>query len=191
MTERDNSRWVLDLKEKGKKRTEALRDLRAELLRGLPAALASWVRQDSREFLSLCEDFVQEALLLILQNLEAFQGLSRFTTWAHKICIRVALSELRKARWKDFSLDNSSEIFESEGEDLEQKMMLSWLKKMIQEELTPLQQRALTAAFQGVSGDVVAQKLGISRGALYKLLYDARCKLKKLFDQTSVGRNVP
>ncbi|NNM66937.1 MAG: sigma-70 family RNA polymerase sigma factor [Spirochaetales bacterium] len=191
MTERDNATWLQDLRSPGKCRTTALADLRKILLRGLTGALKNWVRQDTREFLSLCEDFIQEALLIILKHLDDFQGLSRFTTWAHKISVRVALSELRRARWKDYSLTatdepgQSSSVHEPGSPDREQErvegqMMLDWMKKVMREELTTRQQRALkAAAFDGISADALSKKLGTTRNALYKLLHDARLKLKK------------
>ncbi|MCL4825239.1 MAG: hypothetical protein KJZ57_13575, partial [Anaerolineales bacterium] len=51
------------------------------------------------------EEVTQEALLRILDRLHTFEGRSQFTTWAHKIAIRIALSELRRKRWRDSSLD--------------------------------------------------------------------------------------
>ena len=190
MIDRDNVAWLHDLSTPGKKRTQALSDLRKVLLRGLGGALRKWVRQDTREFLSLCEDFVQETLLSILKNLDKFQGLARFTTWAHKICICYALSELRRARWKDYSLtsfdgDNrpltaQGSSGDSEQERVESQMMLSWIQKVMQEELSVKQRMTLkAAAFDGVSADSLATKLGTTRNALYKLLHDARLKIKK------------
>ncbi len=39
---------------------------------------------------SIVEDFVQEALLKILDNLASFRGDSKFTTWAQKIAVNFA-----------------------------------------------------------------------------------------------------
>ncbi|MDH4136346.1 MAG: hypothetical protein OEW09_06480, partial [Anaerolineae bacterium] len=41
----------------------------------------------------------------ILDGLDSFRGESRFTTWAQKIAVRVAFTELRRHRWRDVSLD--------------------------------------------------------------------------------------
>ncbi|NIR25616.1 MAG: RNA polymerase sigma factor, partial [Gammaproteobacteria bacterium] len=49
-------------------------------------------------------------LLRALDHLHTFEGRSKFTTWVHKIAVRVALTELRRKRWEDVSLD---EILES------------------------------------------------------------------------------
>ena len=54
---------------------------------------------------STVEDFAQEAVLKVLAGMNTFRGDGRFTTWALSIGMRVAFSEMRKARWKDVSLD--------------------------------------------------------------------------------------
>ena len=59
----------------------ALADLRAFLVRGLGFALSNRSDVDDQ----ILEDFVQDALLKILENLGSFRGESRFTTWAQKI----------------------------------------------------------------------------------------------------------
>ena len=99
MTERTNQEWLAALRGPG--RDEALADLRAFLVRGLRYALASWSVVDE----AILEDFAQDALLKILDGLDSFRGESRFTTWAQKIAVHVALTELRRHRWRDVSLD--------------------------------------------------------------------------------------
>jgi len=79
----------------------ALAELRQILLGGLRHAL-SVKGQVSDDDL---EDFVQEALLRTLAALDTFRGESRFTTWAQKIAVHVAFTELRRKRWSDVSLD--------------------------------------------------------------------------------------
>ena len=92
MKERTNQEWLADLQ--GPERDDALVDLRAFLVRGLRYALAG--RSDGDD--AIIEDFVQDALLKILAALDTFRGESRFTTWAQKITVRVAYTELRRLR---------------------------------------------------------------------------------------------
>ena len=99
MIERTNQEWLAALRGPG--RDEALADLRAFLMRGLRYALANQSNVTEADL----EDFAQEALLKILAGLDSFRGESRFTTWAQKIAVRVALTELRRHRWRDVSLD--------------------------------------------------------------------------------------
>ena len=53
----------------------------------------------------MAEDLAQDATLRVMDNLANFRGESRFTTWATKVAIRLAISDLRRSRYKDFSLD--------------------------------------------------------------------------------------
>src|SRR5215213_10033132 len=87
---------------------EALGDLYDLLARGLRAALGSY----GGGIDAYVEDFAQEALLRITGNLDSFRGESRFTTWAQKIAMNVALTELKRRRWHDVSLQ---ELFARRG----------------------------------------------------------------------------
>jgi len=71
--ESSNEQWLVALR--GPTSDEALAELRVVLMRGLEAALGGQVE-------SSVEDFVQEALIKILDNLDSFRGECRFTTWA-------------------------------------------------------------------------------------------------------------
>src|ERR687894_295586 len=102
MRERTNEQWLADLR--GPNPDEALADLYDLLVRGLRAALGGYgggVEAD-------VGDFAQEALIKVTGNLDSFRGESRFTTWAQKIAINVALTELKRRRWRDGSLQELS-----------------------------------------------------------------------------------
>ncbi|HUW12513.1 MAG TPA: sigma factor-like helix-turn-helix DNA-binding protein [Anaerolineae bacterium] len=58
--------------------------------------------------------------------------------------------------------------------------MLETLQTVIAEELTGKQRQALVAILvQGMPLEEVARRMGTNRNALYKLLHDARRRLKK------------
>ncbi|MGO9409895.1 MAG: RNA polymerase sigma factor [Spirochaetia bacterium] len=148
------------------------------------------MKTSGREFDSLAEDFVQETLMKVLENLDSFQGRSQFTTWAHKIAVRVALTELRRRRWKDVSLENLMEagetpaLAERQGSDpatrAAQSMSMETFSRIMIEELSEKQRTAITAvALKGMPLEEVARRLGTNRNALYKSIHDARLKLKR------------
>ena len=187
MEERSNQEWLADLR--GPQREGALADLRAFLARGLRYALASRSDVDDESI----EDFVQDALLKILDNLDSFRGESKFTTWAQKIAVNVSFTELRRRRWQDISLD---EIVDAQGTDFvpdmlidhsarpdqqaTQHIFLETLGRLINTELTEKQRQALVAVqIQGMPLEEVARRMGSNRNAMYKLLHDARQRLKK------------
>src|SRR5574337_1714531 len=96
MARRTNEQWLSDLSAGGDRREAALADLRTDILYGLPYALRNWLSSDDPQFSALAEEVTQETLMRVLDHLASFEGRSQFTTWAHKIAVRVALTELRR-----------------------------------------------------------------------------------------------
>ena len=189
---RSNQQWVADLQAESPARDAALADLRLILLSGLRHGLLRRVRGAGTEFDTQAEDFAQEALLKVLDQLASFRGESRFTTWAHKIAVRVALTELRRKRWHDVSLDSlvtslpgtpSMEFPDSApgpAQAAGKKAVLALLHRYIERELTAKQRQALLAVgIYGMPLEEVARRMGSTRNALYKLLHDARRRLKR------------
>ena len=140
------------------------------------------------------EDFVQEALIKILDNLDSFRGESRFTTWAQKITVRVAFTELRRKEWRNVSLQEITDRYDTGGyepreftdsqpapEDLATKqVMLDTVRRLIHEELTGRQREAIVAVMLGgMPLEEAARRMDTNRNALYKLLHDARKKLRE------------
>jgi RNA polymerase sigma-70 factor (ECF subfamily) len=192
MSTRTNEAWLADLRTEGEKRNAALDDLRAIIQKGLPYALSRWLSPAEPQFESLVEEVAQETLLRVLDQLDTFEGRSQFTTWVHKIAIRIALTELRRKRWRDSSLDELTEnedipppqglLADSQaGPDIsaERADMLARVRRVIEEELTDRQRQALVLlGLQDMPMEDAARKLKTNRNALYKLLHDARLRLR-------------
>ena len=131
----------------------------------------------------------------ILKRLDDFRGASRFTTWAYKFALFEAAVKLRKRAWQGREVPLEADawsLFSSLGHgpaaELEQSELLTTLKGAIAEVLTPHQRRVLLAlAVNGVPIDVLAERLGSTRGALYKTLHDARRKLRKHLENEGLG----
>lgn len=193
MVKRTNEEWLTQLAQPGPERDSALADLRVILLRGLRRGLLQRVNTGVPEFDTQAEDFVQEALLKILDNLDSFAGRAKFTTWAHKIAVTVALTELRRKRWKDTSLDGimdtedgiftpsfAADPAPAPPNVTERADMLRRIQTLINEELTDKQRTAVNASIiQGLSTKQVANDMNMKPNALYKLIHDARLRLKK------------
>jgi RNA polymerase sigma-70 factor (ECF subfamily) len=179
--ERDNNEWIAALQADGPLREAALSDLRGMLLIGLKTALKS--RSDFVD--SLLDDFVQDSLVRILRSLDQFQNRSRFVTWATAIAIRVALTELRKRRWRDVSLetlvaDTGFEPSAAEtSPDRESQPIIEAMYRIIGSDLTEKQRTVLLAEIKGMAQEEIARQMGSSRNALYKLSHDARQRLKQ------------
>ena len=182
LKERSNDQWLAALR--GPRREEALAELRAILMRGLRGALGGQANRAE----PAVEDFAQEALIKILGSLDSFRGECRFTTWAHKICVRTAFAEMRRSRWRDVSLEEAmSRPEESAAADPQldperaatQTMIMAEFRRFIDEELTDRQRTALLAALGGMPLEAVADRMNTNRNALYKLLHDARKRLRR------------
>lgn len=196
MQTRGNAEWLDDLKTDGPRQEEALKHLRESILRVIHAyILRHHIGRPgfpAQEAYHLAQDCTQEALLIVLKNLNTFRGESRFTTWAYQVAIRVVLGELRHRRWKEVSLDRSQvgedlpawPIEDTKSPDPERALqqVQAWeiLKGIIENDLTPRQRSVLVAnVFQGMPLDEVAEWLGTNRDNVYKILHDARKKLKR------------
>ncbi|MFW5690978.1 MAG: sigma-70 family RNA polymerase sigma factor [Chloroflexota bacterium] len=194
--DRTNDQWLEDLRAEGERQQTALADLRKRLRRSILYYL-SQERSDLRDLSTqelerIADDLAQDATLRVLDNIEKFRGEAKFTTWANRIAVRLAISDLRRARYRDFSLDNLTadgelmpDSLDTDGtppgpeRSVERDDVLARLNVAMEEALTERQFQAIQAvALRGVPMDIVAEQMGTNRNALYKLLHDARRKLR-------------
>jgi RNA polymerase sigma-70 factor (ECF subfamily) len=199
MPDRTNPDWLEALSAGGPAQEAALADLRQLIVSSLRPAIGSSASLDDAEFQALAEDVAQETLLRVLAHLNGFEGRSRFTTWALSISVRVAYTELRRRHWKDVSLDQleakggesaagmSAERAVGPERAAEQASTAALIHRILMEELTERQRRAMLAMMGGMPLEEIAQRLGTERNALYKLLHDARLKLKRRLEQDGLS----
>ncbi len=202
MQSRTNEAWLSDLRSAGPEREAALEDLRVIIQKGLPYALSRWLSPDQPQFSALIDEVTQETLLRVLDQLDTFEGRSQFTTWVHKIAVRIALTELRRKRWENVSLEELVEGEESfpmgnlmmdqqtttPEEQVEGADMMHRLQRMIAEELTDKQRQAMIAiAIKGMPFEEVARRMGTNRNALYKMMHDTRLRLKQRLSQEGLS----
>ena len=193
MSTRSNEAWLSDLRADGPTREVALSDLGEVIRHGLPYALSRWLSPDDPLFTPLVEEVTQETLLRVLDQLGTFEGRSMFTTWVQKIAVRIALTELRRKRWQDSSLDELVDNEESPAPPrlmadrspspeaiAERADMVAAVRRILDQELTPKQREALVLlGIQDVPLEEAARRMKTNRNALYKLLHDARLRLKR------------
>jgi RNA polymerase sigma-70 factor (ECF subfamily) len=188
----DESRaWLRDLRADGTAREQAVERLHALLLRAARFEVARrrpalpHLRGDELD--EIAHEAAHDALMSVLSRLDDFRGESRFTTWVYKFALLEAAVKLRKRAWQGREVPLEPEawsVFSAAGLSpearTEQKELLASLQEAISDELTPHQRKILVAlALNGVPIDVLADRLGTSRGALYKTLHDARRKLRR------------
>jgi RNA polymerase sigma-70 factor (ECF subfamily) len=198
---RTNSEWLDDLKSDSPEMEDALTDLRSVIVKGLPYALSKWLSPTDPGFDDLVEEVAQETLLRVLSHKDTFEGRSKFTTWVQKIAVRLAITELRRKRWQDTSLDG---LLDTEGTSVgprlmvdpspspelttEQSELMDSVQRLIDEELTEKQRKALVAIrVHGMPIEEVARRMEMTRNAVYKLLHDARNRLKKTMEEEGLS----
>lgn len=187
---RTRAPWVDSLRAEGAGRDDAIGRLHDLLLRaarfeiGRRRADMPHLRGD--DFDDIAYQSADDALVAVLRKLDDFRGDSRFTTWAYNFALLEAAVNLRRRAWQGRELPLASESWEvfltpgrSPHEQTEGGELLSALRDGIASVLTPHQREVLVATtLNGVPIDVLAERLGTTRGALYKTLHDARRKLK-------------
>lgn len=183
--------WVTALRGEGRLREQAIADLHALLLRAARFELRrrrgalSHVRGEELEDLAM--QAADDALVAVLGKLDDYRGASRFTTWAYKFALLEAGVKLRRRAWQGREVVLASETWpaisdtrSSAHETLEVVEELRTLATAIERALTPHQRDVFVAlALNEVPIDVLADRLGSSRGSIYKTLHDARAKLRR------------
>jgi RNA polymerase sigma-70 factor (ECF subfamily) len=192
--------WLSALRGPGADREQAIGELHGLLLRAARHELSrrraalSYVRGEELDDIAM--QAANDALMAVLAKLDDFRGASRFTTWAYKFAVLEAGVKLRRRAWQGRevllepdSWDRFADHGNSVHEELEQSELLGELRDAIEHTLTPHQRQVFSAlALNDVPADVLAERLGTTRGALYKTLHDARRKLRR---ELAAGTPVP
>jgi RNA polymerase sigma-70 factor (ECF subfamily) len=201
-----NDSWLADLTDGGPAGQLALARLREVLLRAtrrqvqrlrhlLPGAGAT-------DLEDLAQQAANDALVAVLDKLGTFEGRSRFTTWAYKFGVFHAGAAVRRQAWRHREvplMDTLTVVDRAPTPEAlsEAAQLADAVRAAIVTELTPHQRRVVLALLvDGVPIDVLADRLGSTRNALYKTLHDARRRLRAALTDsglldTSSDRSMP
>jgi RNA polymerase sigma-70 factor (ECF subfamily) len=168
----------------GRRREQAVADLHVLLLRVARHEVRRRGGADDAD--DLATQAADDALMAILRKLDSYRGDSRFTTWAYKFALLEAGVRMRRRAWQGREIPLESAGWERLASarnapqlDVETGELLGAIATGIAEALTPHQRTVLVAlALNDVPIDVLAERLGTTRGALYKTLHDARRRLR-------------
>ena len=141
----------------------------------------------SDEIDDLCVQAASDALMAVLAKLGTYRGAARFTTWAYKFAIYETSSRLRRHAWRQRNVELDETIWDRlpDGappaiQQLETDQLMQALQRAIGDRLTDRQRLIFqSASLNDVPIDVLAERLGTTRGAVYKTLHDARRKLRQ------------
>jgi len=189
--------WVDGLQATGVERARALDRLHDLLLR---AARAEAHRRRHLypeivgvELDDLCRQAADDAVIAVAAKLDGYRGASRFTTWAYAFAILEVSVKLRRHAWRrgriptaddDATWDRLAQRTGTAEARVESAELLRALRRAIIDELTARQRQIFVAvALNNVEIDVVAEQLSSTRGAIYKVLHDARTKLRRRLER--------
>jgi RNA polymerase sigma-70 factor (ECF subfamily) len=189
--ELSSEEWLIALRGPSPERERATARLHELLLRAARFELSRrraalhFVRGEELD--DIATQAADDALMAVLGKLDEFRGASRFTTWAYKFALLEAGVRLRRRAWQDREVvlepEDWAGFADAAGSPHERVVAadeLSRLRDAIGAVLTPHQRRVFVAlALNEVPIDVLAERLGTSRGALYKTLHDARQRLRE------------
>ena len=184
------------IKGEGATREQAISQLRSILLRGLSKSLNNRYGKPFN-----AEDIVQEALMKVLNSLDQYEGRSKFTTWAMTVATRIGISALRRKYHQDVSMEPFSS---ADGYSMDvaitdeptlsnsesRTKIFSVLQSLIDTELTDKQRLATRAFLSDFATDEIAEQMQMNRNAVYKLIHDARQKLKDGFERAGLTGEV-
>jgi RNA polymerase sigma-70 factor (ECF subfamily) len=186
--------WIAALRGDGQTRDRAIARLHDLLLRAARFEVAR--RQTSHPHLrggdlgDVALQSADDALVAVLRKLDDFRGQSRFSTWAYKFALLEAAVKVRRLAWQGREIPLEPDHWPQIGDgwpspqaDAERRELLDAVGRAIEGDLTHHQREVLVAlALNEVPIDVLAERLGTTRGALYKTLHDARRKLRRTLE---------
>jgi RNA polymerase sigma-70 factor (ECF subfamily) len=188
----ESEAWIRSLAASGGERDEAISSLYALLLRVArfeARRRADRLGIDGPELDDLAHQAASDALVAILAKLEQFRGDSRFTTWAYKFVVFEVSTKFRRHFWKAPPVAMDLEEWERLPDRFgvepdrasERRALIDALKTAVESSLTAHQREIFVAiVLRGTPLDVVVEQLGSSRNAVYKTLFDARSKLRRV-----------
>ena len=188
--DRENRRWVRDLAAVGPRRESACSELYALLLRIAKSEArrrAPILGLDGPELEDISHQAAADALMAISDRLDRFRGEARFTTWAAKFVIFNVASKMNRHFWRRHEIpyghDGWSEIASrvdvGPHDEAQVREFAAAVSAAVEENLSERQRLVFVATvLDGMPIDVLAAELGSTRNALYKVLFDARKKLR-------------
>ena len=187
---RENRRWLRDLTTAGPARDAACRELYLLLLRVAKSEArrrAPLLKLDGPELEDIAHQAAADALMAVGERLDTFRGEARFTTWASKFVIFDVATKMNRHYWHRHEVpydhvdwSKTASRFDLGADDqAEAREFAEAITSAVEENLSERQRIVFVATvLHGMPMDVLADELGSTHNALYKVLFDARKKLR-------------
>jgi RNA polymerase sigma-70 factor (ECF subfamily) len=185
----ETAEWLASLR--GVRRDEAIGQLHDLLLR----VARSEIRRRNTggqitgpEVDDLAHQAAADAVLLITNRIDEFRGESRFTTWAYKFVVFEVSTKLGRHVWNRHQAPRAAVDWDLLPDRLgtrpadaaELQDLIAAVRAAAETCLTQRQREVFTAiVVEGVPLDALVSSMGTTRTAIYKVMFDARQKLRK------------
>lgn len=182
--------WVDGLSAGGAESDSAQRRLHGMLLRIARSEVnrrSGSLRLGGPEVDDLAHQAASDAMLAVLAKLADFRGESRFTTWAYRFVVLEVSSKLGRHFWRRPTTPFDAADWErlpallgaDPAEQAEAGEVAAAIGRIVEHDLSAHQRQVFVAiAVEGVPLDALAVRLATNRNALYKVMFDARRKIR-------------
>ena len=198
----ESAAWLRGLEATGAERDAAVERLHALLLRAAVTEIARRRASSAAaagDLDDLANQAADDALMAVLRKVHSYRGDSRFTTWAYKFALLEAAAAMRRRPWHDRELPLEADGWarfpdgrSSPAGQAEASELIDAIRDAIAEVLTPHQRGVLVAlTLNDVPIDVLAERRGTTRNALYKTLHDGRRKLRARLAEDGLEPSAP
>jgi RNA polymerase sigma-70 factor (ECF subfamily) len=135
----------------------------------------------------LAHQAAADAMVAITAKVGQFRGESRFTTWAYKFVIFEVSTKIGRHFWRHPTVPMDAEDWDrlpdrfglEPARESEWRDLVAALHQAVDEVLTQRQRQVFVAlVLNGVPLDTLVAEHGSNRNAIYKVLFDARRKLR-------------
>ncbi len=186
----DSAEWLGALVGTDSERQSAQVRLHARLLRIARSEVhrrSSHLRVGGPELDDMAHQAAADAMVAITATLNQFRGESRFTTWAYRFVIFEVSTKIGRHFWRNPTVAMDAEDWDGlpdrfgldPARESEWRDLMAALRRAVDEVLTDRQREIFVAiVLNGVPLDALVAELGTNRNAIYKMLFDARRKLR-------------
>lgn len=191
LSPRPDEDWLAALRGEHAQSEELVLALRGYVRRALATTLRR--RRLSEEEL---DDLTQEAFSALLDHLHTFRGDAALPTWAVAVATRVAFTELRRRAARaehhasfEAACRDALEAGEERpdfGAAEDRAALLEALGRAIDTELTDRQRVATLVLLRGVPTIEIAERTDSNQNAVYKLVHDARLRLRAALEREGI-----
>ena len=152
---------------------------------------ATMPSRGAEEIDEICVLAANDAVVAVLAKLDSFRGTARFTTWAAKFAIYEVSSALRRHAWRHRKVELDETVWDRLPDTapaaldvLHNADLLDAIRRAVRDALTERQRLVFeSVTLESVPIDVLAERLGSNRGAIYKTLHDARAKVRRALSE--------